>query len=88
MDWLTLAGIIAQEGLAVAEGVYNKWSSGQMPTPQDFADLRKLGEQTPESLVLKAAALANLPPTDPKVVELLALVAAAQNPPPPPSTSP
>ncbi len=75
MDWLTIAGIIAQEGLAVAEGVYNKWASGQMPTAQDFAELRAMGKTRPEDLVLKAAALANIPNTDPRVVALLALVA-------------
>ena len=74
MDWLTLGAIIGKEGLAVGEAIYNKWSSGQMPTAADFAELRALGKQTPEALVLKVADLTGLPADDPKILELLNLV--------------
>lgn len=80
MDWITIAGIIAKEGLDVAEGIYKKWQSGQLPTAQDFADLRAMGQTTPQDLVLKAAILVGLTADHPKIQELLALVT---NPPAP-----
>jgi hypothetical protein len=80
MDWITLAGIIAQEGLAVGESIYNKWASGLLPTAADFDQLRALGKKTPEDLVLQAASLAGLDNGDPKVGQLLALVARPIDP--------
>lgn len=82
MDWAIIAGIIAKEGIDVAEAVFNKWSSGQMPTAQDFADLRALGKITPQDLVLRAADAGGIPHDHPQVTAFLALVAPPPDQPP------
>lgn len=74
MDWLLIAKIIAQEGLPLAESLFHKWSNGNPPTAQDFADLRALGAQTAKSQLLDAAKRAGVAVDDPKIVALLALL--------------
>lgn len=46
MGWEALIPIIAQYGLPLAEGLYQKWSKGTPPTQADFDELRTLANQT------------------------------------------
>jgi hypothetical protein len=46
MNWSVLIPIIAQEGLPVAQAIYQKWASGNPPTAADFEELRALSQQT------------------------------------------
>jgi hypothetical protein len=43
--WEALIPIIAQEGIPVAEALFQKWASGKDPTQADFDELRSLGNQ-------------------------------------------
>ncbi|MEI6194396.1 MAG: hypothetical protein WCS42_08700 [Verrucomicrobiota bacterium] len=55
--WTLLIPIIAQEGIPVAEALFQKWSSGTPPTQADFDELRALGRQSALDL-LKARLVA------------------------------
>jgi protein-tyrosine-phosphatase len=46
MNWAILIPIIAQDGLPLAEALFNKFTSNQPPTAADFAELRALASQT------------------------------------------
>jgi len=43
--WDILIPIIANEGLLVAEALFQKWTNGQPPTQANFDELRALGNQ-------------------------------------------
>jgi hypothetical protein len=73
MSWPVLIPIIAQYGLPVAEKLYQKWTSGALPTQADFDELRAAGQQTAADRMKSALVAAGIPLSDPKAVQLIAL---------------
>lgn len=72
--WEALIPIIAQEGIPVAEALFQKWSSGALPTQADFDQLRALQKQTALDHVKARLVAKGIPLDSDKAVELLALV--------------
>lgn len=73
MNWAVLIPIIAQEGLPVAEAIFQRWSSGTPPTQADFDNWRALGQRTANDRMKAKLTAAGIPLDDPKAVALLAL---------------
>lgn len=46
MDWIIIANLIVNEGLPVAEKIWQKWESGEKATQADFDEIRGLAKQT------------------------------------------
>ena len=72
--WQILIPVITQYGLPFAQKIWEKWTSGANPTPQDWADLTAMSQQTALSQMKSALARAGIPETDPHAVALLAQV--------------
>lgn len=77
LSWATLATLIANEGIQVAEKIYQKWASGSLPTQADFDEIRAVASVTALDRA-KAALTANaVDLNDPKVKEILAHISAS-----------
>ncbi len=70
--WQVLIPIIAQEGLPLAEKLFQLWSTGAVPTQADFDNLRALASQKASDRLKAQLAAAGIPLTDPSAVALLA----------------
>jgi len=71
--WTALIPIIAQYGLPLAESLFQKWTSGAVPTQADWDELRALASQSAQDRMKAQLAAAGIPTDDPKAVALLAL---------------
>jgi hypothetical protein len=76
MNWITLAGIIAQYGIPVAEAIVKKWTEGSVPTVADFAELRQIATQTSVDILKQTLVKNGISLDSPKAKELLALLGA------------
>ena len=74
MDWTTVASLIIQYGLPLAEKIVSKWTTGSPPTPADFVELNAAAAQNAAGILKGQLAAAGIPLTDPHAVALLALV--------------
>lgn len=74
MNWTVLIPIIAEHGIPVAEALFKKWTDGNPPTAEDFAELRGLAKQTALDRVKARLAANGIALDDPKAIELLKLV--------------
>ena len=74
MNWATIASIIAQYGIPLAEKLWQKWASGSDPTQADWDELKALGAQTMRSQMLLALGRAGIDPASDQGKALLALV--------------
>ena len=73
MAWAALIPIIIQYGLPVAESIFQKFTSGAVPTQADFDQLNQLTIQNAKAQMTKQLTAAGVPLTDPHAVDLLAL---------------
>lgn len=74
ITWLTIAQIIAQEGLPIAEAVFQKWSKGTPPAQADFDELRGLVTQNAVDAMREQLDKANIPWDSDQGKSMLALV--------------
>lgn len=74
MDWATIAMLIAQYGIPLAESVYQKWSAGTPPTQADFDALKALASSKASDEMLKVLKSQGIEPTSPQGIAFLALV--------------
>lgn len=74
MGWNVLIPIIAQYGIPLVEKLFEKWSSGNAPTAQDFVDLRAAASQTAKDRLVLALQAKGIDPASPQGQQLLALM--------------
>ena len=74
MTWTLIISLIAKYGLPLAESLWTKWRSGAEPTDADWAELRKLSEQTAHSQILDGLKRAGIDVESEEAKNLLALV--------------
>ena len=74
MTWAVLVPLVVQHGLPFAEKMWALWQSNGVPTAADWADLRALSNQTPESQMMAAMQRAGVDIDNPRARDLLALV--------------
>ncbi len=74
MTWTVLIPIIAQYGIPLAESLFQKWTSGSVPTQADFDDLKRQAAQKSVDVMKSQLQLAGIPLDDPHAVALLKLV--------------
>ncbi len=74
MTWTVLIPIIAQYGIPPAESLFQKWTSGALPTQADFDDLKRQAAQKSVDVMKSQLQLAGIPLDDPHAVALLKLV--------------
>lgn len=72
--WLLWAPIIVEHGFPFADKLFALIVSGKQPTPEDWAELRRLSRGTPESQMMAAFARAGIDPASPQAQELLRLI--------------
>jgi hypothetical protein len=72
MNWAVLIPIIAQYGIPLAESLFQKWSSGSLPTQADFDALRALASQTAADRMKAALVRAGIPLDSPQAAALIA----------------
>ena len=75
MNWAVLIPIIAQYGLPLVEKLVAKWSSGNPPTPDDFAELRALAMETAQDRMKAQLVAAGIPLDSDQAKKLLELTA-------------
>lgn len=74
MTWELLLPIIARYGIEAAELIWQRWTSGSVPTQADWDVLKKLGQKSPEDMIMAAATALGVPPDDDRIKALLSLV--------------
>lgn len=74
LSWATLASIIAQYGLPLAESLFQKWSAGTPPTQQDFNDLIALASQNATAQAITVLKAQGIDPASAQGQAILALV--------------
>lgn len=74
MGWEALIPIIAQYGIPLAENLFQKWSSGAVPTQADFDELRALASQTALDRMKAALARQGIAQDSDQGKKMLALV--------------
>ena len=74
MKWDTIALLVAQYGLPLAQSIWQKWIKGAEPTAEDWEELRKLSNQTARTQVEDGLARAGIALDSPEAVALLKLV--------------
>lgn len=83
MDWSSIISLIVQYGLPVAEALFQKWTTGAVPTQADFDTLNAMAAQNAISILKAQLTAAGITLTDPKALALLALL----SPPPAPGST-
>ena len=73
MNWTVLIPIIAQEGLPLAEKLFQKWSTGAVPTQADFDELRAQAKQTAADRMKVRLTAVGIPLDDPRALKLIEL---------------
>lgn len=74
MGWDVIAQLIISNGLPLAEMIWQKWSSGNPPSAQDWADLKALSSQTALDRAKAALARKNIPLDSEQAKAILALI--------------
>lgn len=74
MDWATIATLVAQYGIPLAESLYKKWSAGTPPTQADFDELKQLASHKASDEMLNVLASQGIDPKSPQGIAFLALV--------------
>jgi len=74
MTWAALIPIILQYGLAVAEKLFQLWSSNATPTQADWDALKALGSTTRKQDLTAALIRNGIDPASPQGQALLALL--------------
>lgn len=74
MGWEVLLPVILQYGLPFAEQLWQNAQSSAAPTQAQWDALKALANQTAQTQLMDALKRAGIPLTDPKAVELLAVV--------------
>lgn len=46
MNWVIIANLIVNEGIPLAEAIFQKWQTGKEPAQADFDEIRGLAKQT------------------------------------------
>ena len=75
MGWETIIPIIAQYGIPLAENLFQKWTSGSLPTQADFDELRKLASQTASDRTKARLVAAGIDLNSDQAKQILAMVA-------------
>jgi hypothetical protein len=73
MNWAILLPIIAQYGLPLAEKLWQKWTTGAMPTQADWDELDAITRQTAQDRMKANLTAAGIPLDSPQAQALLAL---------------
>lgn len=73
MNWSLLIPIIAQYGLPLAERLFAKWSTDNVPTQADFDELRAAAQQSAADRMRAALNAARIPLDDPTAQKLIGL---------------
>lgn len=76
MGWDVLAGLIITHGLPLALKLAEKWGDKSPVTPEELAELKRLGEQTPRTQMRDALGRAGVDLNSEKAKALLGLVGA------------
>lgn len=87
ITWSVIAGLIIKVGVPATEYIIAKWRSGAEVTDADWAELKIMGQETPESLLDQVVTASGLAKDDPRVIELQGLIKARQPVTPVPPTS-
>lgn len=80
MNWIFWLSLIEKVGFPLADKLWTMFQTGGTPTPEQWAELRKLQQQTPETQMRDALLRAGLNPDDPANAHLMAMARAAGNP--------
>lgn len=73
LTWPILVELL-KLGLPAADYIIKQWLKGTPPTLEDWENLRKLAEISPETQILAVARRLGLDPADPRVKDLIALI--------------
>ena len=76
MNWSTLVPLIVKFGVPFAEKIWQLFTAGGVPTPEDWAALRALSQQTARSQMVDALNRAGIALDSPEGIAMLALVPA------------
>ena len=75
MSWAVLIPIIAQYGIPLAEKLFQKWTSGSVPSQADFDELRALSGQSAADRMKANLVAAGVDLNSPQAQQLLKLAA-------------
>jgi hypothetical protein len=87
MGWTAIIAIIAQYGLPLAESLWQKWSTGTVPTQADWDQLRALANTSAADIMRQRLAAAGIALDSPEAIALLAQVGGASAVAPDPAVS-
>lgn len=73
MTWEILVPIIVKYGLPLAEKLWQKWTSGAVPTQADWDELKALANQMSQDRMTAALIRAGIDPNSDQGKALLAL---------------
>lgn len=73
MTWEILIPVIGKYSIELAESLWKRWASGQLPTQADWDDLKAMSNQTAKDRMLLALTRAGIDPNSDQGKALLAL---------------